>query len=146
MQSHPKLQFLLWVLGATVALAASLLCVMTAANGKICAFALVPIAWTVASLAGALHTFPREWPQLLQSLAVPHIQGWLSGRPSFAPLPANIRSKSSASVVTTATQSLAPLGLLLAGSASRIRPMRTIVTAFVANSLRVLVKVAKPST
>ena len=71
MQPHPTTTFLLWLLGAVAAFAISVTCLMTAANGKINAFALVPFVWTIALSAGALRCFPREWVLLLAARVLP---------------------------------------------------------------------------
>jgi hypothetical protein len=58
------LVFLLWLLGAAVALALSIFCIMGGSNGKISALALIPFVWTVALLAGALESLPRRRARL----------------------------------------------------------------------------------
>jgi hypothetical protein len=51
--------FLLWLLGSGVAFAVSVLCVLTANDGKVHAAALISSIWGVALLAGAFHNLPR---------------------------------------------------------------------------------------
>jgi hypothetical protein len=57
---HHTLRFALWLLGAAAGVAVSLLVVAVGTSGKISALALVPFAWTVALLAGAVHHLPRR--------------------------------------------------------------------------------------
>ena len=56
------IELLLWLAGASVALAASILCLTVASNGKINAIALVPFVWTVAMFAGAVRAVPAVLP------------------------------------------------------------------------------------
>ena len=61
-RKHQILELLLWLAGASVALAASILCLTVASNGKINAIALVPFVWTVALFAGAVRAVPAALP------------------------------------------------------------------------------------
>lgn len=62
MSMRNGLTALLWLLGAAAALAICLLGMLAAQDGKVSAFALVPLIWSVALLAGSVHHFrnPRE--------------------------------------------------------------------------------------
>jgi hypothetical protein len=55
------IELLLWLAGASVALAASILCLTVASDGKINAIALVPFVWTVAMFAGAVRAVPAAF-------------------------------------------------------------------------------------
>jgi hypothetical protein len=63
--------------GAVAAFALSALCLLTAANGKINAFALVPFVWAVALSAGTVHHFPGKWIAAVRSLAVLQSAKWV---------------------------------------------------------------------
>jgi hypothetical protein len=77
MQTHQTSTFLLWLLGAAAAFALSALCLLTAGNGKMNAFALIPIAWAVALSAGTVHHFPSRWITAVRSLAVVQSVKWV---------------------------------------------------------------------
>ena len=74
MPTPQTLVFLLWLLGAAVALALSILCIVGGSDGKISALALIVFVWTVALLAGAVEFLPRRCARL---------QPWPLVRPQF---------------------------------------------------------------
>lgn len=55
MSIRERLAALPWLLGAVAAIAISVVWVLGAQDGRVSAFALVPIVWSVALLAGFVH-------------------------------------------------------------------------------------------
>jgi hypothetical protein len=55
MSMRNGLKALPWLMGAAAILAVSLPWLLAAQNGKVNAFALVPLVWSVALLAGCVH-------------------------------------------------------------------------------------------
>ena len=55
MMIRERLAALLWLLGAALAISITALWALAARDGQVSAFALVPLMWSVALLAGFVH-------------------------------------------------------------------------------------------
>jgi hypothetical protein len=55
MSLRERLAALLWLLGAALAISITALWALAAQDGQVSAFALVPLMWSVALLAGFVH-------------------------------------------------------------------------------------------
>ena len=60
-----RLAALLWLLGAAATLAITALWALTARDGHVSAFALIPFMWSVALLAGFVHHWRHAHKPLL---------------------------------------------------------------------------------
>ena len=65
MSIRERLAALLWLLGAAATLAITGLWALTARDGHVSAFALIPFMWSVALLAGFVHHWRHAHKPLL---------------------------------------------------------------------------------
>jgi hypothetical protein len=66
MTLRERLAALLWLLGAALAISITALWALAARDGQVSAFALVPLMWSVALLAGFVHHWRLASKPLLE--------------------------------------------------------------------------------
>jgi len=66
MSIRGRLVVLLWLLSAAAAMTITIFCALSARDGQVSAFALVPLMWSVAQLAGFVHHWRLAREALLE--------------------------------------------------------------------------------
>ena len=66
MSIRGRLVVLLWLLSAAAAMTITIFCALSARDGQVSAFALVPLMWSVALLAGFVHHWRLARGSLLE--------------------------------------------------------------------------------